>query len=588
MSYSNEYCGLFGRVGEYNHDNSNCIIKNLSVTGSVECYSDSGKTGGIIGELAYGAMIKNCDFHGSIAADSKVGGIVGSNYCGGIINNCYSDAKIITSSEDSSIGGIIGEVSVGNNGASGSENANIENSYFNGSLTTSNISKTGAICGSINEKSDKKVNFNNNFFLSSACNGGVSNKTTVGCTKLSTVALKACADMLGSPYIQNDDTKLNNGYPVFEWQSKPYQFKGEGTAMNPYQISNKKELEMMRNLVNSDFFNTTYGHAYYIQTADIDLNGEEWVPIGIGYDKIGELNISKFFYGSYDGNRKYIHNLIINNSSVGAGLFGVVDGTESAKISRLVVEGSVSSSLSSYAGGVVGMLLNNAVIDGCGFIGDVSASTTSGNVIISAGGIAGIITNGGTISNCYHNGKILSNKNAGGILGTAEFTQNSEVTIENCYQSNGTVIGSDFASSILGNCIYTNSVKSIVNVTNCYYTNDSGTSKSSQNATFDNTLILSKSLLKKAAEDIGIYFTDNTKSSLNDGYPVFEWQISTSIVNGDGLFNIVDAVILQRWILADPNVTLNHWQNGDFCKDNRINVFDLCLMKRALIDQENK
>lgn len=585
-SYSNDYCGLFGRVGEYNYDNTNCEIKNLSVSGSVECYSDSAKVGGIIGELAYGATIKNCDYHGSVTANGKVGSIAGSVYCGGTISACYSDANIFTESADSASGGIVGEISVGDNEAVGSASAKVESTYYNGTISSNNIASTGAICGNIKELNGKTITFETNFFLSSSFNGGVANAAATGCTKLSEVALKACADMIGSPYITNDNLRLNKGYPVFEWQSEPYEFLGSGTAEDPYQISTKTELEQMRSLVNSDFFNKIYGHAHFIQMADIDLENETWIPIGIAYDKNGNYTADKVFYGTYNGNGKYIRNLNADTVSDVAGLFGVVDGAESAKISNLVVYGAVPSTSALYGGAIAGKLTNNATIDGCGFVGNINLSSDS-NGTISAGGIVGIITNGGTITNCYHNGAITSSKNAGGILGTAEFTEADTVTIENCYQANGTISGNDYANSIVGNCIYANSAKGKVNITNCYCTNDTGTSDSSKNASSDNTLTLSKSLLKKAFEDLGSKYVENTDSDLNNGYPVYKWQLFTSTlkgdVNGDGEFNVADVVCLQRWLLADKRVVLNCWKNGDLCSDERIDVFDLCLMKRELV-----
>ena len=54
-------------------------------------------------------------------------------------------------------------------------------------------------------------------------------------------------------------------------------------------------------------------------------------------------------------------------------------------------------------------------------------------------------------------------------------------------------------------------------------------------------------------------------------------------VNDDGACNVADVVALQRWLLADPSAELKNWRNADFYKDNQLNVFDLCLMKRKLI-----
>ena len=54
-------------------------------------------------------------------------------------------------------------------------------------------------------------------------------------------------------------------------------------------------------------------------------------------------------------------------------------------------------------------------------------------------------------------------------------------------------------------------------------------------------------------------------------------------VNEDGEFNISDVVLLQKWLLAVPNTELKNWKAADFCTDKRLNVFDLCLMKRELL-----
>lgn len=58
-------------------------------------------------------------------------------------------------------------------------------------------------------------------------------------------------------------------------------------------------------------------------------------------------------------------------------------------------------------------------------------------------------------------------------------------------------------------------------------------------------------------------------------------------LNDDGMFDIADVVILQKWLLAVPDTTLANWKAADLCNDSRIDVFDLCLMKRALIQQQN-
>jgi len=55
-------------------------------------------------------------------------------------------------------------------------------------------------------------------------------------------------------------------------------------------------------------------------------------------------------------------------------------------------------------------------------------------------------------------------------------------------------------------------------------------------------------------------------------------------VNADGSFNVADIVLLQKWLLADPDAELKNWQTGDLCKNGRLDVFDLCLMRRRLFE----
>ena len=56
-------------------------------------------------------------------------------------------------------------------------------------------------------------------------------------------------------------------------------------------------------------------------------------------------------------------------------------------------------------------------------------------------------------------------------------------------------------------------------------------------------------------------------------------------VNADGKFNVIDVILLQKWLLAVPDAKLSDWKAADFDKNNRLNAFDLCLMKYALLEQ---
>ena len=56
-------------------------------------------------------------------------------------------------------------------------------------------------------------------------------------------------------------------------------------------------------------------------------------------------------------------------------------------------------------------------------------------------------------------------------------------------------------------------------------------------------------------------------------------------VNGDGEFDITDVVCLQRWLISTPDSEPKIWESADFCIDNKLDIFDLCLMKKALLEK---
>ena len=54
-------------------------------------------------------------------------------------------------------------------------------------------------------------------------------------------------------------------------------------------------------------------------------------------------------------------------------------------------------------------------------------------------------------------------------------------------------------------------------------------------------------------------------------------------VNADGKFNIADLVTLQQWLLDVPDVTLTDWQAGDLCEDGNIDIFDMIMMRKLIL-----
>ena len=54
-------------------------------------------------------------------------------------------------------------------------------------------------------------------------------------------------------------------------------------------------------------------------------------------------------------------------------------------------------------------------------------------------------------------------------------------------------------------------------------------------------------------------------------------------INADGSFNVADVVLLQSFLLGKEDALILNWRAADLCNDGRLDIFDLVLMKKALI-----
>lgn len=57
-------------------------------------------------------------------------------------------------------------------------------------------------------------------------------------------------------------------------------------------------------------------------------------------------------------------------------------------------------------------------------------------------------------------------------------------------------------------------------------------------------------------------------------------------INADGAFNVADVVALQKWLVCAKGAekSIVEWKAGNFVDDDRLDAFDLSLMKRALLN----
>ena len=54
-------------------------------------------------------------------------------------------------------------------------------------------------------------------------------------------------------------------------------------------------------------------------------------------------------------------------------------------------------------------------------------------------------------------------------------------------------------------------------------------------------------------------------------------------VNADGKCSIADVVLFQKWLLNKPDSDLPNWKAADLIDDDKLDVFDLCVMKQILV-----
>ena len=185
---------------------------------------------------------------------------------------------------------------------------------------------------------------------------------------------------------------------------------GSGTKNDPYLIDTGAELAWFADQVKNGKVTLCAK-----LTADIDLNGHPWTPIG-------SFGSSKNYRGTFDGCNSTVNGLYVSDKSY-AGLFGVIGA--SGVVERLIVAGTISiTSVSGNgvddvgAGGIAGYCMGT--IFQCSSSVDISNDGTNYSAV--AGGIVGKAAENAIIDSCNNYGTVGSRKNinyAGGIVGVA-------------------------------------------------------------------------------------------------------------------------------------------------------------------------
>ena len=251
---------------------------------------------------------------------------------------------------------------------------------------------------------------------------------------------------------------------------------GTGTQQDPWLITSQADLIALAEFLNSgnaatfDTENAGVGncHGYYFkQTADIDLTGVTWEPIGYSGDY--------YFAGNYDGDGHTISNTTSTgkNDADGFATAGIFGWVAFGSVENLHVKNAnfvaTGQNNYSYVGGIAGVCYESS-IKNCSVV-DSSLESKRDENNNCAGSIVGYSYNG-TFEKCAaENNRVTSMAYAGGFVGEQADNKNGgKSTFTNCYTANCTVtattdktLGLSFAGGFVGEV-----TRNALTVVNCY------------------------------------------------------------------------------------------------------------------------
>ena len=334
---------------------------------------------------------------------------------------------------------------------------------------------------------------------------------------------------------------------------------GDGRADSPYQIAGAADLMAFAEMVNGG----KSGICAEL-TANIDLTGEDWVPIGVKGASYSGTFDGKYFTvtlditadGSYEyeyiGLFGYLENAAIRNLKTDGSIrvtadcqsYPVVGGIAACvgsyssftncknAIAITVDEGTVLNG--NGVGGIVGMMYADATFEQCTNWGDISIGSNAYSM--GVGGIAGYSDAVIQISYCYNYADIEYYDDVmGGLIGSC-----NDITAVGCYSAASaephnaprglegkTLSGNDYGDLFGGTSSYTLERMLI-------YCDQFGAYNNISDDDFDETQISKSNYMSPQkmveylnGDDGAIYTAD---SDIAGGWPVLAWELKAPTV----------------------------------------------------------
>lgn len=398
--------GLIGQMTEDTYV-TNCIadvpVKAVSAT-------NAAFAGGLIGNASGSNLVANCAALGDVTANgvnsqynnSAVGGLIG--YASFLVENCYAAGNVTLTSDTTTYPAYIGAL-IGNQGGG----VAVDSYYDTGCVLTINdtVAETIAAIGNVkkwdySDKNQVTAEDTDAKEFAATMNNGISEETLATTDSYLTSypfnnSTNIFADIISvRNNIDLNSWALTDGKVVFGEAEEPMFASGEGTQENPYIIKTEAQLRAFAAATAED---TTYSESYVALDADITLTSE-WTPIHA-------------FAGSFDGRNHTVSGLKIGTASApkalaSAGFFDYLGNTATVKNLKLtdvaiyVQTTGTGMDDRCYAGALVGGMTrigNNVTIDHCSATGSMISANSL--VYSYAGGLIGLLGQNAFVTNCW-------------------------------------------------------------------------------------------------------------------------------------------------------------------------------------------
>lgn len=515
------------------HQNVGGIVGNSYGAGIKDCYFEGSVTGtynsvgGIVGLANAETVVNQCQTSGTVIGKQRTGGIAGYAASNSVVSKCYSNADV---EGTRNVGGIVGTLS----------GANLVGCFFRGNVAADNrvggiagystvsVMRGAYAIGGVNSEGADKggavgIIFGGEFasifycFEMSQCDGPVGIGRTMDELYTADFVKELNKAM---PYFCFDYTNINDGFPVLMWMLQSDVWTGEleipqKNDSGIYLIYKPSELAWFAGLVNGTIPGIDANPSADAEVMDdllfnINVYDEatpitEWTPIGTaskpytGSFKGGGFNIAGIYtsveateggknigFFGYVGAGAVIDNVLIMDGLICGveNVGGIVGYISNAQVTNCVSNSEVRGDKA--VGGVAGNIAAGAKVTGCGMIGSINVTNTTGeqSFLQNIGGVigynnrsevkksfsysdinaadaryvGGVVGNNavGLVQNCYSTSTIVGNSNCGGIIGN-----NQNGTVSKCYTA-GSVTASSLSGIAFGQTSGTG-------VSECYY-----------------------------------------------------------------------------------------------------------------------